>query len=207
MADVPEDDQKAAEYVLGTLPEPELKAFRKALARDRNLRAKVAQWERILSPLEQGGSAPRPPPELWERIKASTIDASSPSCKSGHSEERGALREPVHGATGPGMVHVVRADEGSWTVLGSELATGLKKKQISCHPDGASESCLIRLDPGSSLPASIRTRIQECFVIDGTIALGDIHLSTGDFYAIHLEGEHPDLRSDTGATLLVRLRA
>ena len=70
----PEDDARAAEYVLGTMSGPERSDFQRELVRNRVLRDLVGDWERRLTPLAMGAEEADPPPDMLDRIERA-IDA------------------------------------------------------------------------------------------------------------------------------------
>ena len=69
-------DIAAAEYVLGTLSAEERADFAQRLEREPALREAVARWQAQLSPLDDHGRAEAPPPEIWQRIDAVTLQRS-----------------------------------------------------------------------------------------------------------------------------------
>jgi len=72
MTDIrPEEDdgQFAAEYVLGTLPDAERKAFAARLARDAGLAKQVAYWESQLAHLNEDYQEVNPPPALRAAVR------------------------------------------------------------------------------------------------------------------------------------------
>jgi anti-sigma-K factor RskA len=70
----PEDDARAAEFVLGTMSGSERSDFQRELARNRALRDLVGDWEKRLAPLAAGAGEADPPPDMIERIERA-IDA------------------------------------------------------------------------------------------------------------------------------------
>ncbi len=63
-------DMTAAEYVLGTLPEPERAAAAARFASDPAFAAAVRAWEDRLAPLDRETAPVVPPPRLWDRLRA-----------------------------------------------------------------------------------------------------------------------------------------
>src|SRR5690348_8094288 len=70
MSDPPDDDLRAAEYVLGTLEPGETERFRAELRHNPALARAVTAWEVRLVPLAATLPAVPPPADLWARIEA-----------------------------------------------------------------------------------------------------------------------------------------
>jgi anti-sigma-K factor RskA len=66
---MPDREALAAEYVLGTLPHAERLAAEALIAGDAGFRALVEDWQRRLSPLDEGYPEVPPPPDLLGRIE------------------------------------------------------------------------------------------------------------------------------------------
>lgn len=67
-----EDENAAAEYVLGTLPADERARFVRRLATDNSLRAVVRSWQMRLAPLDDAVAAEAPPAAVWQAIERAT---------------------------------------------------------------------------------------------------------------------------------------
>jgi len=65
-----EDDLRAAEYVLGTLPERERLDARSRIDVDPIFARAVAAWEQRLAPLADETAPVAVPPQVWKRIEA-----------------------------------------------------------------------------------------------------------------------------------------
>ncbi|NNE50573.1 MAG: hypothetical protein HKN38_10255 [Altererythrobacter sp.] len=64
------DDLLAAEYALGLLEDEELLSARGRIAREPELAAAVAKWERQIAPLLDEVAGAAPTPDLWQRIES-----------------------------------------------------------------------------------------------------------------------------------------
>jgi anti-sigma-K factor RskA len=74
-----EPNMQAAEYVLGTLPVDERRAFEALLAHDTAVRQAVEDWQRRLFPLTNALSDVEPPAHVWEAIEtALPVSATTP---------------------------------------------------------------------------------------------------------------------------------
>jgi anti-sigma-K factor RskA len=83
------DDDRAAEYVLGTLDAAERAKFAVSLAADPAARAAVSAWERRLAPLSAAVPEEAPPSALWERIESALPGAQASAGRALRVIERG----------------------------------------------------------------------------------------------------------------------
>lgn len=94
----------------------------------------------------------------------------------------------------------VRTSDGQWRMLAPGVATKL------LHDDGAMQSFLLRLDAGASLPAHDHAVDELCVVLEGSVRLGDIEVSCGDFHLAVAGSRHGRIVSPGGAVLFLRTR-
>lgn len=67
------------------------------------------------------------------------------------------------------------------------------------------QSFLLRLDAGARLPAHDHPRCDEhCVVVEGSVRLGDVEVSRGDYHVAYAGSSHGELVSDHGAILYLR---
>jgi anti-sigma factor ChrR (cupin superfamily) len=92
----------------------------------------------------------------------------------------------------------VRSDAGTWMNL-------LPHVQVKVlHTDGRYNSILLRMEPGSALPAHFHEDDEECVVMEGEVSIGDVRVKAGDYHLALSGSRHGELRSDTGALLFLR---
>lgn len=92
----------------------------------------------------------------------------------------------------------VRSDAGAWMNL-------LPHVQVKVlHTDGRYNSILLRMEPGSALPAHFHEDDEECVVMEGEVSIGDVRVKAGDYHLALSGSRHGELRSDTGALLFLR---
>jgi quercetin dioxygenase-like cupin family protein len=170
------EDILAGEYVLGILDVEQSRRFEERLEQEPALRAQVARWEALLGRFE-GGHQEAPPAEAWSRL------------------ERALDREaPVL------LFHTVRVEDGGWT----PIAPGIEKKFLYRDPATGTESYLFRMQPGASIEMHQHPRAEECLVLEGDLAIGDLRLKAGDYHVAAKGTMHPALRSQGGAVVFVR---
>ncbi len=73
-----EPDMQAAEYVLGTLPLNERRAFEALLVHDAAARQDVGLWRHHLSPLNDALNDVEPPAHIWQAIEAALPATAAP---------------------------------------------------------------------------------------------------------------------------------
>lgn len=167
----------AAEYVLGTLDSGSRQRVERRLSTDSRMLRLVETWQDKLAALAEHGPPVPVDPTVWRAIEART-----------HPPER-----PV--------MTTIRAPEGEW----ESIDTRIEKKRLHLDRSAAVETFLLRIAPGGRLPAHDHAALEECFVLEGEIRIGDMHLCAGDYHCALPGSHHPESRSDTGA--LVYLRA
>jgi len=93
----------------------------------------------------------------------------------------------------------VRAVDGTWETLAPDVAVKV------LEDDGTMQAFLLRLGPGERLPAHDHPQGDElCVVIEGSVALGDIEVSAGDYHVAFAGSTHGEVVSATGALLFIR---
>ncbi|MGX4642645.1 anti-sigma factor [Massilia sp. SYSU DXS3249] len=78
MTELPDHDELAGAYVLGTLPAARRRQVEQAQLTDGRLRAAVEYWEQRLLPLTSIPEPVTPSTALWERIEHSVLPARTP---------------------------------------------------------------------------------------------------------------------------------
>lgn len=119
------------------------------------------------------------------------------------AERRASMRERIferiHSQPVPQRdLITVRADEGNWI----EVAPGVRLKKL-LHSGGVVAS-LIRMRPGSSIPAHEHPEPEECICLEGEVWLGSTRVCTGDFHYAPAGVPHGVVHSPAGCLLYVR---
>lgn len=63
---------------------------------------------------------------------------------------------------------------------------------------------LLRMQPGSIVPAHEHGKAEECAVLEGELSIGPHRLFAGDLHIARPGSHHPDITTRGGALLLVR---
>jgi len=146
--------------------------------------------------------AKSPPQILPEDLTASLLLAVAPAELSAKREA--ALKKRVLAAIAAdpqeSPVHTVRAGAGAWATIAPDV-----QLQV-LHDDGNAQSWLIRMKPGSRLPAHHHPGDEECLVLKGSCYLGDCLLQEGDYQLAREGSRHGAIRSEEGCLLFIRSR-
>jgi len=169
-------DIDIAEYVLGTLASERRAAIDSRLPTDGSLRLAVETWQRRLAPMPGSPPPVVRSPALWERIVAEI-----------GPETRDQPRTVLRGS-------------GPWTTI----APGVAMQTLVIDRTLGLRTFLLRMQPGSTLPAHPHSGDEECLMLEGEIAIGSLQLRAGDWHLAPRGHLHPDIRSATGGLLYVR---
>jgi quercetin dioxygenase-like cupin family protein len=115
-------------------------------------------------------------------------------------ERAATLRERVleRVRAGRSRQSTVRGSEGEWHAV----APGITIKLL--HRDATTETFLLRLAPGASLPPHGHALDEACYVVEGSARLGEVHVEAGDYHHAHAGSVHGTVTTETGAVLLLR---
>jgi anti-sigma factor ChrR (cupin superfamily) len=100
----------------------------------------------------------------------------------------------------PQNSQTVHADEGRWVTLPK---CGVDLKKLSHDTRRGTVTMLMRIAPGSSVPAHGHHGPEDSYVIEGSCRIGGIALSKGDFHHVEAGEQHGTVVSDEGCTLLL----
>ena len=169
-------DILAAEYVLGVLSTEQSHRFEERMEKEPALRRQVARWELLLTCFEAGNGA-APLADLSVRI-GQVLD-----------QEKLAA-----------SFHTVRLEDGDWV----SIEAGLEKKLLYRDPVTGEASYLFRMQPGALIEGHHHAKAEECLILEGDLAIGDLRLNAGDYHVAAEGTIHPVLRSQGGALMFVR---
>ena len=106
----------------------------------------------------------------------------------------GDAAAPETGAT------TIRSGEEGWFGWGP----GVEKKILHVDRAAGFESYLLRMAAGARLPAHDHGATEECLMLEGEIAIGDLRLAAGDYHVVAAGTGHPEIISETGAVAYLR---
>jgi quercetin dioxygenase-like cupin family protein len=105
---------------------------------------------------------------------------------------------------GPGSVKkgfsFIHSHEGEWM---KHPVDGVMVKQLSFDEKKGYATLLMRVVPGTTYPEHNHSGPEECYVLEGTIRVGDNVLKAGDFHHAEPGTHHGEIVSDDGALLLL----
>jgi anti-sigma factor ChrR (cupin superfamily) len=173
-------DDRAAEYVLGTLSAQERAEVERAALADPALAEEIDTWNEQLSPLLLDAPEVEPPPHLFDRIKQKIAASAKPEIALAGSR-------------------TVRADEGRW----EQLCAGIERKTLWHDREKGRITFLIRAQPGAEFPAHQHDDDEEAYLLSGDLAFDDLVLGAGDYHLARPGVRHPVGRTRQGCMLLV----
>jgi len=100
----------------------------------------------------------------------------------------------------PQQTETVRGESVKWR----QFWPGVWVQQLHLDPQTRVQTTLVRMDPGSSIPAHVHGYDEECLVMEGEIRLGDYAVRRGDFHVARAGSAHGDLVAPAGALLMIR---
>lgn len=103
-------------------------------------------------------------------------------------------------AAAPNTFITVRADAGHW----HELTPGVRVKVLTVDSSANTHSLLVAMDAGASMPPHNHATAEECLVLEGEVALGDIVVRAGDFHCAPAGVPHGRVFSAHGVLMFVR---
>ena len=115
---------------------------------------------------------------------------------------RGNLLDQIaREAAGLGEGYVtVRANEGEWV----EALPGAEIKILYQLGEGGPLSYLARLAAGFEMPGHVHDLDEECIMLEGDLAMGDIYLEAGDYHFSAKGMNHGKHRTEQGALIFLR---
>jgi quercetin dioxygenase-like cupin family protein len=106
-----------------------------------------------------------------------------------------AIENPADGSK-----RTLRAASAVWL---KQPIPGLSIQELSLNEKSGHATVLFRLAPGTVLPSHAHHGPEECYVVAGSVRLGDIALRAGDFHHAEPGSAHGSVVSDEGCTLLL----
>ncbi len=94
----------------------------------------------------------------------------------------------------------IRADTGDW----EELSDKIRKKVLHVDEQSGIETYLLKIDAGAKDAPHIHTTDEHCFVLEGDVSFGDLHLNAGDYHLALKGSRHDEAYSVQGALLYIQ---
>lgn len=137
------------------------------------------------------------PSELIDDMAKALNPIAPPVARS--SELKARVMARIHGKKTFDLI-TIKATEGEWMTL----LPGVEKKVLSEDSEGQIQSFLLKMAPGSTLPAHEHLAHEECLMLEGEVMVGDIHLSAGDYHFARKGSLHEVVTTETGALAFLR---
>ena len=100
----------------------------------------------------------------------------------------------------PEKSRTIRAGEGRWF---RQPADGVDVMPLSVDKERGIATIMLRLAPGSILPAHDHRGAEESYVVSGSCRIGSVALKQGDFHHVDAGQHHGTVVSDEGCLLLL----
>lgn len=140
--------------------------------------------------------APAPLDDDLAGLIAGALDAEPLDAAANARVKRRLLQRIAADSTGRHLT--LQPGQGDWQRFGD----GLTLKVL--HERDGIMSYLVRLAPGASLPAHRHPVDEECVVLEGEVAIGELRVAAGGFHLGRAGVLHDRLRSDGGALIFLR---
>ncbi len=114
---------------------------------------------------------------------------------------KGSLDERPSRTVVASGVAVVRHDAAPW--IEHPTFRGVSWKILHREPRSGVYSAMVRIAAGGSIPARRHHAVEELFVVEGSVLMGEHTLSAGNYCRAEVDSVHPILRSERGCTLLL----
>jgi len=100
----------------------------------------------------------------------------------------------------PQRTATVRGSSVQWR----QVWPGVWVQQLYLDSQTRAQTTLVRMDPGSVIPAHVHDHDEECLVMEGEILLGDYAVRRGDYHVAHAGSAHGALTAPSGALFMIR---
>lgn len=172
-----DDDQRAAQYVLGSLSAKERQDLLIRSARDPALATLIEDWSQRLGALAFVGPEVAPPPDAFDGIRVRIAQDAQP----------------------PSGTRTVRAEAPGWT----ELEPGLRSKLLNTESETGRRTILLDIAPGTEYAGHSHDHEEELLILWGDLSFGEFVLGPGDYHHALPGGTHPTAISHTGCRALL----
>ena len=129
--------------------------------------------------------------------------ASALSPQAPHGVRRDALRARMleaARAAAPEGTATVRAADTQWIALGPKVEMKILRRDAAT----LTQSVLMRVAAGGSIPAHRHTQEEEFIILEGECHIGTHRLGAGDAHIAAAGSWHDDITTQTGALVFVR---
>ena len=180
---------RAALYALGALDPEEARDFEEHAAECEPCAEELRCFRSVAAALAIAPAEAEPPADVRSRLLARVAEGDGPK----------AGAEAASGGEAAAGFLVVRKGEGRWRPTGD---AGISYKLLYADAERGTYTTLVRMEPGSRIPAHRHLGVEQCLVLEGDVRAGDTGMSAGDFNCSLAGSLHEEIVTDGGALLL-----
>jgi anti-sigma factor ChrR (cupin superfamily) len=193
---------QAVRHALGSLSEPEARAYRVHLAHCEVCRAETESLAEVTRDLVLLAPSKAPPAPLWDRV-LKRIKRQHFATQTGPAIQVWKDWAPTNpggaAADDAGLTYVPGAGEP----FQSTGAPGVDVRRLFVDHEERRVTLLVRMAAGSSYPAHEHASHEECYVLQGDLRVGDLHMHAGDFQRAEAGSVHGTQATDDGCVLMI----
>ncbi len=189
---------QAVRHALGSLAEPDAREYRVHLEQCDVCRGEVESLAELTRDLVLIAPPKSPRPELFDRVLE--------RIRRPNAQRRDAAAIQVWKDWAP--LAPAAGEAGMTYVPGSEPfqstgAPGVDVRRLFVDRDERRVTLLVRMAPGSSYPAHEHAAHEECYVLQGDLRVGELHMRAGDFQRAEKGSVHGVQSTDDGCVLMI----
>ncbi len=168
----------------------------------------VTALSRVLNALPYALELQAPPPALKQRILSALRDDEASDKSTSQDARKGefASEPPVQlwkswaSTQAPADLLIQRKEVGAWEQTG---VAGVEVKQLFVDQARNYVTMLVRMAPGASYPSHRHGGFEECYVLEGDLAVGDTVLFSGDYQRAEGGSVHGLQSTQNGCLLFI----
>lgn len=180
-----EFEEKAAAYALGAMNLHEVRVFEDLISSFDEGMKDLSELERTVEALAFAVKPAVPSSSVKEKLFTQINQDIENKTKANLTE----LSQSVS----------IRKDEGEWI----KFEKGIQIKFLFKDPINKTVTTLMRLRPGSIIPRHKHIGIEQCYVIEGDMVLGDKQYNAGDYFCAMPDTIHEPITTVNGGMILL----
>lgn len=153
----------------------------------------AAQWLPAFVPMVE------PPPALKQSLLQQIRQDSATVQPAAHEHHHPSEFIPFLGKKGEEF-YSITAEETDWL---SHPVKGIAVKPLATDSERGYATFLMKLDAGTIFPTHSHSGAEQCYVVSGAVEVRGENLPAGSFFSTQTHGDHGEIRSETGATVLL----
>lgn len=176
------------DYVVDALSQDDRLAMERHLEDCDLCRAEVSALREMANALSKPDSASGARPDLWNRIELKLGFKTDPKSVGGGGSEVGAVKFEF-------------SDSGpEWK---SAPVAGVEVRVLKVDRSADRVTYEVKMAAGASYPGHAHQGPEECYVLEGDLWVGDVHMNAGDYQHVDAATDHPEQSTDEGCRLLL----